>query len=151
MKKLIFVIAAIMMVALVAGCGGHKSDLAMGNDLFKEDNCAEAVPYFDASIENTKDIMELAHAYFLKGMCAEKSGDMDLAYEKVYSAKVVACYAVANNIQASLNTYARSEFCQKIIPDMLKKMEDKVSDPAAIRKLVDEKLHARYMEKFVSK
>lgn len=150
MKKMTLVIAAIMMAVLFAGCGGHKSDLAMGSDLFKEGNCAEAVPYFDASIENTKDIMELAHAYFYKGRCAEKAGDMDQAYEKVYAAKVVACYAVANNIQASLNTYARSEFCQKILPDMLKKMEDKVSDPAAIRKRVDEKLHARYMKRFVS-
>lgn len=94
--------------------------------------------------------MDLALAYFLKGKCAEKSGDAAGAYKNYYAAKLVACYSVAHDEHINLNTYGRSEYCQVIIPKMLKALEPKVGKDkvAAIRAEIDKKLEARYLERF---
>lgn len=152
MKK-VTLIAAVFVVMLMAGCGAQKNELDQGYALFKAGDCAGAAPYLDTTIAAPDDLMDLAYAYFIKGKCAEKSGDAAAAYENFYAAKVVTCYSVAHDTHVNLNTYARSEYCQKRLPEMLEKLapsvgKDKVE---AIRAKVDTKLHARYMDRFVKK
>lgn len=150
MKKLVVAVAVLTLGLLLAGCG-TKSDLAIGHSLFEDGNCAEAIPYFDSTIAETKQIMDLAYAFFYKGRCAEEAGDAAGAYENYYAAKKVSCYAVANDLNTNLNTYARSEFCQKLIPERLKELAPKAGDTQALRDKIDLKLEERYLEKFVTK
>lgn len=147
MKKMT-VMALLAMGLLLAACGAQKNDLDIGHDLVQEGNCAEAAQHLDATIVAPEDIVDLAYAYFLKGKCAEKGGDIPAAYENYYAAQVVACYAVAHDTHVNLNTYSRSEFCQKIIPEMLEKLAPEAGDVQAIRDKVDAKLHDRYLERF---
>jgi len=150
MKKVVLMIAALMLGGLLAGCGGQKSSLAVGQSLVKEGNCTGAIPYFDDTIAAPTTIMDLAYAYYGKGNCAEKAGDIPAAYENLYSAQVVACYAVANDTNKNLNLYARSEFCQKIIPERLAELAPKAGDVKAIRERVKTALEQRHLESLVS-
>lgn len=153
MKKMILVVTILVMGLMLAACGAQKNELDTGYDLFKAGDCAGAAPYLDDTIAAPDDLLDLAYAYFIKGKCAEKSGDVAAAYENYYAAKIVACYSVAHDTHVNLNTYARSEYCQKILPEMLDKLApsvgvDKVKD---IRTKVDSTLHARYLERFAKK
>lgn len=151
MKKLLVLTTIIAMGLLLAGCGaGQKNELDVGHELVKKGDCAGASPYLEDTIAQPDDILDLAYAYFLKGKCAEKTGDAAAAYENYYAAKIVACYAVSHDLHANLNTYGRSEFCERIIPDMLIKLEPDVGAEKvkAIRSKVDAILNARYMERF---
>ncbi len=150
MKKMTLIIALVAMSFMLAACGAQKNELDMGHALVKTGNCVEAAPYLDDTVAAPDSLLDLGYAYFLKGKCAEKAGDSAAAYENYYAAKIVACYAVDNDTHVNLNTYARSEYCQKIIPGMLAKIApdvgaDKVK---AIKTKVDAKLHAKYMERF---
>lgn len=154
MKKLTVFVVIIAMGVLLAACGGQKNGLDVGSDLVKKGDCAGAAPYLEETIVAPDDLMDLGYAYFLKGKCAEEAGDAAKAYENYYAAKIVACYAVANDTHINLNTYGRSEFCEVIIPGMLKKLAPKVGDATkveAITDKVDSKLHARYLERFAKK
>jgi len=151
MKKMIVLVAIIAMGLMLAGCGTHMNELDKGHALVKEGNCAEAAPYLEDTIAQPEDILDLAYAYFLKGKCAEKAGDAALAYENYYAAKIVSCYAVAHDTHVNLNTYGRSEFCQKIIPEMLAKIAPDVGEVSKVEAIVDKvdaTLNARYMERF---
>lgn len=148
MNKIVLMIVVMMLSGLLAGCGGQKTDLAIGQGLMKEGNCAGAVPYFDSTIAEPGTIMDLAYAYYGKGNCAEKAGDIPAAYENLYAAKVVSCYAVDNETNKNLNLYARSEFCQKIIPERLAGLAPQAGDVKAIRQKVDTMLTDRYLEQF---
>ncbi|QJB54884.1 tetratricopeptide repeat protein [Pseudodesulfovibrio sp. zrk46] len=151
MKKVTFLLAVFAMTLLLTACGAQKNELDIGHDLVKQGDCAGAAPYLEDTIAAPDDLMDMAYAYFLKGKCAEDSGNVDGAFENYYAAKIVACYAVANDVHVNLNTYARSEYCQKIIPEMLAKLEPSVSNPAAIKEKVDSVLHAKYLDQFVKK
>lgn len=152
MKKLTLLVAVIAMGLLLTACGGsQKTPLDIGHELAKKGDCAGAAPYLDDTVAAPGDIMNLAYAYFLKGKCAEKGGDAAMAYENFYAAQVVSCYAVAHDTHANLNTYARSEYCQEIIPKMLQKLAPAAGDVEAITAKVDKTLTARYMERFVKR
>lgn len=148
MKKLIVCVAIIAMTMLLAACGAHKNELDTGHALVKQGDCAGAAPYLEDTIAAPDDLMDMAYAYFLKGKCAENAGDAAMAYENYYAAKIVSCYAVANDTHVNLNTYARSEYCQKIIPEMLAKLAPDAGNVEAIKDKVDKALHARYLERF---
>ena len=153
MKKLVVLAGVLTMGLMLAGCGTHMNELDKGYTLVKDGDCAGAAPYLEDTIAQPDDIADLAYAYFLKGKCAEKTGNAASAYENYYAAKIVACYAVAHDTHVNLNTYGRSEFCQKIIPEMLAKLAPAVGGPAkveAITDKVDAVLNARYMERFTS-
>ena len=150
MKKLTLIIALVAMSFMLAACGAQKNELDKGHALFQAGDCAGAAPYLADTIAAPENIMDMGYAYFLKAKCAEKAGDAAAAYENYYAAKIVTCYAVATDTHVNLNTYARSEYCQKIIPEMLAKIApdvgaDKVK---AIRAKVDSVLHAKYLERF---
>ena len=151
MKKLVVLIAILTMGLRLAGCGTHMNELDTGHALVKDGDCAGAAPYLEDTIAQPDDILDLGYAYFLKGKCAEKAGNAALAYENYYAAKIVACYAVAHDTHANLNTYGRSEFCEKIIPEMLEKLAPKVGEASKVEAIVDKvdaTLNARYMERF---
>ena len=153
MKKLVVLAGILTMGLMLAGCGTHMNELDKGHTLVKDGDCAGAASYLEDTIAQPDDIADLAYAYFLKGKCAEKAGNAASAYENYYAAKIVACYAVAHDTHVNLNTYGRSEFCQKIIPEMLDKLAPAVGGPAkveAITDKVDAVLNARYMERFTS-
>ncbi len=153
MKKLSLFIAMVTMSLMLAACGAQKNELDTGHDLVKSGDCSAAAPYLDDTIASPDDIMDLGYAFFLKGRCAEKAGNAAAAYKNYYAAKIVACYAVANDTHVNLNTYARSEYCQKIIPEMLAKIAPDVGADM-VKKLkaeVDAKLHAKYLERFAKK
>ena len=127
------------------------NELDKGYALFKQGDCAGAAPYLEDTIAQPDDIMDLAYAYFLKGRCAEKTGDAALAYESYYASKIVGCYAVAHDTHVNLNTYARSEFCDRKIPEILERVEPDVGGAAKVKAItnkVDSELNARYMEQF---
>lgn len=151
MKKLLVLTTIIALGLLLAGCGAtQKTQLDVGQALVNSGDCAGAAPYLEDTIAQPDDILDLAYAYFLKGRCAEKANNAAAAYENFYAAKIVGCYAVAHDIHANLDTYARSDFCQRIIPDMLAKIEPKVG-AEKVKKIttkVDGILNARYMEQF---
>lgn len=151
MKRMLLLFAFLAMTLMLVGCGAQKNDLDIGHKLFEEGNCVEAQSYFDTTIAQPDDLMDMAYAYFLKGRCAEKGGDADGAYKNYYAAKLISCYAVAHETHVNLNTYGRSEFCQRIIPEMLEKLAPKVSNREAITQEVDGTLHAKYLERFVKK
>lgn len=151
MKKMVVLFAILAMGLLLGACGVQKNALDVGHDFVKAGDCAGATPYLDQTIAQPDDISDLAYAYFLKGKCAEKAGDAAAAYENYYAAKIVACYAVAHDTHVNLNTYGRSEFCEKIIPDMLKKLAPQVGETSKVEAIVDKVdaiLNARYMERF---
>lgn len=150
MKSVVLAIGVIIMSMGLAACGGQKTDLAVGQELAKSGNCGDAVSYFDSTIAEPDMIMDMAYAYYGKARCAEKAGDIPAAYENYYAAKVVACYAVAHDKNTNLNTYARSEFCQKIIPEKLAELAPEAGDTKAIRSKVNATLNERYLERFVS-
>lgn len=150
MKKVVLLIVVLALGALLTACGPKKNDLDIGHALQKDGKCAEAIPYFDTIIAEPDTIMDLAYAYFLKGRCAEADGDFASAYENYYAAKIVSCYAVNNDVHVNLNTYGRSEFCQKIIPEMLTKLAPKAGDTQALKDKVDLKLKERYLERFIT-
>lgn len=150
MKKSILLVAIFSMAFLMAACGAQKTEFDRGQDLFKAGDCASAIPYFDDTIAHPHEITELAYAYFLKGRCAEQSGDAALAYENFYAAKIVGCYAVAQDVNVGWNTYGRSEFCQEIIPNMLTKIAPDVGGADKIKAItdkVDATLHEQYLKK----
>lgn len=149
MKKVLLA-AAVLTLVVFAGCGGQKNDLTIGHGYFKQGDCTKAVPLFDATIADPDSIMDLAYAYYLKGKCEEKGGDIPAAYEYYYAAMVVTCYAVANDTHANLNTYGRSDFCERVIPEMLAKLESSAGDTAGIKAKVDAKLHVKYLERFTT-
>jgi len=151
MKKLIVLVAVVAMGLMLVGCGAQKNELDKGHALVKAGDCVGADPYLEDTIANPDDIMDLAYAYFLKGKCAEKAGNAAMAYENYYAAKVVTCYAVANETHVNLNTYGRSEFCEKIIPNMLERIAPDVGGAAKVEAIIDKVdgiLTARYMERF---
>ncbi len=148
MKKLTMLVVLLAMSLMLAACGSHKNELDIGHGLIQKGDCVGADSYLTDTIANPDDIMDLAYAYFLKGKCAEKAGDAAMAYENYYAAKIVSCYAVANDTHVNMNTYGRSEYCQKIIPEMLEKLAPDAGDVKAITAKVDGVLHARYLERF---
>nr|WP_319542841.1 hypothetical protein [uncultured Pseudodesulfovibrio sp.] len=151
MKKIMFALVMVTMACMLVACGAQKNDLDTGYALFKKGDCAGAEVYLDSTIAQPDDIMDLAYAYFLKGQCAEKNGDAALAYENFYASKVVTCYAVDEETHVNLNTYGRSEFCERIIPERLAKLESKVGDPAKVEAIMDKVdgiLTDRYLQRF---
>lgn len=150
MKKMI-VLACIMALGLMLmGCGVKQNELDKGHELVNKGDCTGATPYLEDTIAMPDDILDLGYAYFLMGRCAEKAGDKAAAYENYYAAKIVACYAVAHDTHASLNSYGRSEFCQVKIPAILEKLAPELgaAEVDRITKKVDGVLHARYLERF---
>nr|WP_321256398.1 hypothetical protein [uncultured Pseudodesulfovibrio sp.] len=151
MKKIMCALMVVTMTFMLAACGAQKNDLDAGYALIKKGDCAGAEMYLDSTIAAPDHLMDLAYAYFLKGQCAEKVGDAATAYENFYASKVVTCYAVSEEIHVNLNTYGRSEFCERIIPARLAKLEPEVGDKAKIEAIVDKVdgiLTTRYLQRF---
>ena len=135
----------------MTACGAQKTQLAIGQELVREGDCAGAEEYLDVTIAQPQTALELGLAYFLKGKCAEKSGDYASAYENYYAAKLLACYVVSHDTKVNLNTYARSEYCERIIPEMLEKLAPKVGDAAAVERIeakVNGIMTDMYMKRF---
>lgn len=143
------VVAVVLMLLAMAGCG-QKTTLDEARSMVRSGDCAGAADYLEQTIATPDDATELAHAYYLKGTCAERAGDKGLAFENYYAAKIVSCYVVAHETQASLNTYGQSEYCQRIIPEKLALLAKDIDAwrVEAITKKVDGALHDRYMEQF---
>ena len=150
MRKILLTAVIIAMGLLLAGCGAQKNELDLGNHLVQTGKCEEAQPHLDATISKPDTILDLAYAYFLKGQCAEKAGDFPMAYKNYYAAKIVACYAVERQTHVNLNTYGRSEFCQRKIPEKLVELAPKAGDTQALQDQVDLILHERYLEGFAT-
>ncbi|MCG2733842.1 MULTISPECIES: hypothetical protein [Pseudodesulfovibrio] len=153
MKKMLMVCVMIVMAAALVACGGQKTPLDVGAALYKQGDCAAAQPYFDETIAHPGETMDIAYAYFLKAKCAEKAGDAAAAYENYYAAKIVVCYAVSVSTEhENLNTYARSEYCERILPDTLNTLAPDVGEAKveAIKAKVNAELHDRYMQQFAS-
>jgi hypothetical protein len=153
MKKVLMIAAMLVVAAALAGCGGQRTPLDEGVALYKQGDCAGAQPFFDQTIVRPDETMDIAYAYFLKAKCAEKAGDAATAYENYYAAKVVVCYDVATNTEhENLNTYARSEYCERILPDTLNRLAPDVgaAKVEAIKAKVNEELNARYMQQFAT-
>ena len=151
MKKTLLVAASLALTVFLAACGAQKNDLDTGWAMVKQGDCANAQVYLDNTIAQPDSAMDLAYAYFLKGGCAEKAGDDAAAYENYYAAKVVACYVVSQDTHVNLNTYARSEYCQKIIPEKLEALSAKINDPASVEHIegkVNGILRADYLKRF---
>ena len=151
MKRILLVAAMTAMVSLLAACGAQKNDLDVGWAMVKQGDCAGAQVYLDNTIAQPHSAMDLAYAYFLKGRCAEQASDFQAAYQNFYAAKIVACYVVAHDTHVNLDTYARSEYCQKIIPEKLEALSAKIDDPAKIEHIeatVNGILRADYLKQF---
>lgn len=151
MKRMLLLFALMAMTLVLVGCGAQKNDLDIGHKLVQDGNCEGAAPYLETTIAEPDDLMDMGYAYFLKGRCAEKAGNGADAYKNYYAAKIIACYAVAHDTHVNLNTYGRSEFCQRIIPEMLEKLAPEVPNREAIERDVDRTLHSKYLERFVKK
>lgn len=153
MKKILIVATLLVMAFMMTACGAVKSEVEVGRDLAKEGNCAAAQPHLDAAIAQPEVLMDMAYAYFYKAQCAEKNGLEAAAYEYYYAAKKVTCYSVERETRASLNTYGRSEFCSRILPEKLAGLESAVGADKvkAIKGSVDEELTERYMERFTKR
>ncbi|WP_285906309.1 hypothetical protein [Pseudodesulfovibrio pelocollis] len=153
MKKMLMVAVLMGVAAALAACGGQRTALDEGVALYKQGDCAGAQSYFDQTIARPNETMDIAYAYFLKAKCAEKAGDAATAYENYYAAKVVVCYDVATNTEhENLNTYARSEYCERILPDTLNTLAPDVgaAKVEAITAKVNAELNARYMQQFAT-
>lgn len=150
MKKRLGLLCCLALALLLAGCGAKKNELDKGHELVNKGDCTGAMPYLEDTIAMPDDTLDMGYAYFLMGKCAEKSGDLPMAFENYYAAKIVSCYVVANDTHVNLNTYARSDYCQRIIPEMLSKIEAEIGPDEAVRikKKVDDILHAKYLERF---
>jgi hypothetical protein len=138
----------------LAGCGGQKNELDTALALTKQGDCAGAAPYLDDTVAQPDGIWDLAYAFFLKGQCARKAGDAAGAYENFYAARVVTCYAVSVSTgHEDLNTYARSDYCERVIPEILSELAPDVGADRikAIEAKVNSALDARYMERFATK
>jgi hypothetical protein len=155
MRKALLIGIMVVMGLVLAGCGAHeKNALDYGVAMYKQGDCAGAQTYLDATIAQPDETMDLAYAYFLKGKCAEKAGDAAGAYENYYAAKIVVCFEVTHNTDhENLNTYARSDYCERILPEMLSDLAPDVGPEkiAAIEAKVNQALNARYMEQFATK
>lgn len=152
-NSLTFALLLGLSLALAACGAAQKSDIAIGQALYKDGKCADAQPYLDSTIQNPEQITDLGLAYYLKGKCAEEAGDMPIAYANYYATKVVACYSVAHDTQINLNTYGRAEFCEQILPKMLEQIAPQVGaeKAEAIRAKVDKHLEDRYLQQFYKK
>lgn len=151
MKRFLLVAAMTAMVSLLAACGAQKNDLDQGFAMLKQGDCAGAQVYLDNTIAQPDSAMDLAYAYFLKGKCAEGAADYKTAYKNYYAAKVVACYVVSRQTHVNLDTYARSDYCERIIPAKLEALSAKIDDPAAIERIEGEVngiLKADYLKQF---
>ena len=151
MKRILLTATMMAMISLLAACGAQKTDLDLGWAMVKQGNCAQAQVYLDNAIAQPGKAIDLAYAYFLKGKCAEQASDYPAAYQNFYAAKVVVCYVVAHQTHVNLDTYARSEYCQRILPAKLEKLSDKIDDPAKIEHIegtVDGILRAEYLKRF---
>jgi hypothetical protein len=151
MKRILLVAVMTATVSLLAACGAQKNDLDTGWAMVKQGDCADAQVYLDNTIAQPQSAMDLAYAYFLKGRCAEQASDFEGAYRNYYAAKVVACYVVSHDTHVNLNTYARSEYCQKIIPEKLEALSEKIDDPAKVEHIEGEVngiLRADYLKRF---
>ncbi|WP_272700241.1 hypothetical protein [Desulfovibrio sp. Fe33] len=154
MKRILMATAMTVMVLQLAACGAQKNDLDIGAGLIRQGDCAGAQVYLDNIIAEPRNAMDMAYAYFLKGRCAEQASDYEAAYENFYAAKILVCYAVSNSTHVNLDTYARSEYCQKLIPEKLEALSAKISDPAKIESIesrVNGILRADYLKRFVKK
>ena len=151
MKKIAILALVMLAVVVLSGCGAQKNALDTGHEMVKAGDCAGAAPYLEATIIEPDSALDLAYAYFLKARCAEQAGDFPVAYENYYAAKVVACYVVSHEVHVNLNTYARSEYCQRIIPEKLAELAPKVGDKTAIEHIeskVNNVLNAKYLQRF---
>lgn len=148
MKKMMLLVTFLIMGLTLAACGAQKNELDIGHELAKKGDCVGATPYLEDTIAAPDNLMDLGYAYFIMGKCADKAGNAAMAYENLYAAKIVACYSVAHDTHINLNTYGRSEFCEKIIPEMLDRLAPDAGDIEAIKDKVDKVLHARYLERF---
>jgi len=154
MKRILTATVMTVMVFLLAACGAQKNDLDTGYGLVRQGDCAGAQVYLDNTIAQPRSAMDMAYAYFLKGRCAEQASDYETAYENFYAAKVLVCYVVSTSTHVNLDTYARSEYCQKIIPEKLEALSAKIGDPAkveAIKGRVNGILRADYLKRFDKK
>ncbi|EGB13236.1 hypothetical protein DND132_0018 [Pseudodesulfovibrio mercurii] len=151
MKRILLAAAMTAMISLLAACGAQKNDLDTGWAMVKQGDCAGAQPYLESTIAQPDSAMDLAYAYFLKARCAEDASDYAAAYENYYAAKVVACYVVSHDTHVNLNTYARSDYCQRIIPAKLEALSAKINDPAGVEHIegkVNGILRADYLKRF---
>ncbi|MUM76086.1 hypothetical protein GKC30_00380 [Pseudodesulfovibrio sp. F-1] len=151
MKRILMVAMLLGVAAALAACGGQRTALDQGVALYKQGDCAAAQPFFDQTIARPNETMDIAYAYFLKAKCAENAGDAAGAYENYYAAKIVVCYDVATSTEhENLNTYARSEYCERILPDTLHKLAPDVgaAEVKAIKAKINAELNARYMQQF---
>jgi len=153
MKRMLMVAILMGVAAALAACGGQRTALDEGVALYKQGDCVAAQPFFDQTIARPNETMDIAYAYFLKAKCADKAGDAATAYENYYAAKVVVCYDVATSTEhENLNTYARSEYCERILPDTLHKLAPDVGAAGvrAIEDKINAELNARYMQQFTT-
>ncbi|WP_319583851.1 hypothetical protein [uncultured Pseudodesulfovibrio sp.] len=151
MKRILLAAAMTAMISLLAACGAQKNDLDTGWALVKQGNCAQAQVYLDNTIAQPDSAMDLAYAYFVKGKCAENASDYEAAYQNYYAAKIVACYVVATETHVNMDTYARSDYCQRILPAKLEELSAKIDDPAKIEHIegtVNGILRAEYLKRF---
>lgn len=151
MKKTLSLALVVLVAIILAGCGAQKNALDTGHDMVKAGDCAGAAPYLDATIIEPDSALDLAYAYFLKAHCAEQASDFAAAYENYYAAKIVACYVVTHDTHVNLNTYARNEYCQRIIPEKLAELAPKVGDKTAVEHIegkVNNVLTAKYLQRF---
>lgn len=150
MKRFLLVVAMVIVLSALVSCGAQKTEISQGIDLYKAGDCEAAIPHLDAAIANPEVTMDVAYAYYLKGQCAEKAGDAAKAYEYYYAAKRITCYEIGNERNTVYNTYGRSEFCQRILPEKLKALAPTVGKEQiqTITAKMDEQLNDRYMERF---
>lgn len=150
MKRLTVMLCIIALGFVLAGCGAKKNELDKGHELVNKGDCTGAMPYLEDTIAMPDDTLDMAYAYFLIGKCAEKSGNLAVAYKNYYAAKVIACYVVKNETHSNLNTLGRSEYCQRIIPEMLEKIAPTIgaNEVDRITKEVDGILHEKYLDQF---
>jgi hypothetical protein len=151
MKRILLAAAMTAMISLLAACGAQKNDLDTGWAMVKQGDCAGAQTYLDNTIAQPESATDLTYAYYLKGQCAEKASDYEAAYQNFYAAKIVACYVVSHQTHVNMDTYARSDYCQRIIPAKLEALSAKIDDPAKIEHIegtVDGILRADYLKRF---
>lgn len=151
MKRILLAAAMTAMISLLAACGAQKNDLDTGWAMAKQGDCAGAQVYLDNTIAQPDSAMDLAYAYYLKGQCAENASDYEASYQNFYAAKIVACYVVSRQTHVNMDTYARSDYCQRIIPAKLEALSAKIDDPAKVEHIegtVNDILRADYLKRF---
>lgn len=151
MKKTLLVAALLALVACLTACGAQRNELDAGDDLVRRGDCAGAQVHLENTIAQPDSASDLAYAYYLKGGCAEAAGDFAAAYENYYAAMIVSCYVAGKDTHADMNSHARGEYCQKIIPAKLEDLSTRISDPASIERIeakVDASLRPDYLDRF---